>query len=61
MNICNLPTKEVRKTTEGDKVERKTCIDHIFVKREYVTKCSGLIVHDDIKISDHYPITFCIE
>lgn len=49
--IVNTPTKEVYG-------KRKTCIDHVFVKREHVTKVSNLIVHEDIKYSDHYPITF---
>lgn len=62
VNICNMPTKEVwKKAVDGDMLVRKTCIDHVFVRRELVTKCSNLIVHDDIKISDHYPITFCID
>lgn len=53
--ICNMPTKEVK---SKDQLVRKTCIDHIFVRRELVTKCSNLIVHEDVIISDHYPITF---
>lgn len=56
--ICNMPTKEVR---NGDSVIRRTCIDHIFVKRELITRCSELCVHEEIKYSDHYPITFSIE
>ena len=56
--ICNKPTKEVR---SGDSVTRRTCIDHIFVKRDLITMCSELCVHEDIKYSDHYPITFSIE
>ena len=62
VNLCNLPTREERrKTVKGEKLVRKTCIDHVFVRRKFVTKCSELIVHEDIKISDHYPITFCID
>ena len=56
--ICNMPTKEVR---NGDSVTRRTCIDHIFVKRELITRCSEPCVREDIKYSDHYPITFSIE
>lgn len=62
VNICNTPTKIVtNKTADGNKIIRKTCIDHVFVRREFITNCSSLIVHDDISISDHYPITFCID
>ena len=56
--ICNKPTKEVR---NGNSVIRRTCIDHIFVKRELITRCSEPCVREDIKYSDHYPITFSIE
>ena len=49
--ICNMPTK----ITESG---RRTCIDHIFVKKDIITRCSNLIVHEEIKLSDHYPITF---
>lgn len=51
--ICNMPTKKCAK--------RKTCIDHIFVKDIMVTCCSNLIVHEDITLSDHFPITFELE
>ena len=59
--ICNMPTKEVRKEfveagEKKTKIIRKTCIDHIFVKRNIVTQCSNLIVDEDNKLSDHYPI-----
>ena len=57
--ICNMPTKEV-KNKNGELI-RRTCIDHVFVKSSIVDKCSSLIIHEDIKISDHYPITFYIE
>jgi endonuclease/exonuclease/phosphatase family metal-dependent hydrolase len=56
--ICNKPTKEVR---NGNSVIRRTCIDHIFVKRELITRCSEPCVREDIKYSDHYPIIFSIE
>lgn len=52
--ICNMPTKI---TASG----RRTCIDHIFVKEGILTKCSNLIVHEEIKLSDHFPITFEID
>lgn len=51
--ICNMPTK----ITESG---RRTCIDHIFVKENIITKCSDLIVHEEIRLSDHFPITFKI-
>lgn len=50
--VCNMPTKIVYKT------RRKTCIDHVFIRDCYITKCNNLIVHDEIEFSDHYPITF---
>ena len=49
--ICNMPTKI-------NKNGRRTCIDHIFVKTEKVTRCANLIVHEEIQLSDHFPITF---
>lgn len=49
--ICNMPTKV---TTSG----KRTCIDHVFVRDDMVTKCSNLIVKEEIKLSDHFPITF---
>ena len=49
--ICNMPTKI-------NKNGRRTCIDHIFVKKEKVTRCANLIVHEEIQLSDHFPITF---
>lgn len=55
--IVNTPTREYWKDS---KLVRKTCIDHVFVKRKYVSKISNLIVHEDINYSDHYPITFKI-
>ena len=57
--ICNMPTKEIR--YKNGELERKSCIDHIFVKSGIVDRCSSLVIHEDIKISDHYPITFCID
>ena len=57
--ICNMPTKEVR--DENGVLIRRTCIDHVFVKSSIVDKCSSLRIHEDIKISDHYPITFYID
>ena len=56
--ICNLPTKYI--VDAMGKLIRKTCIDHIFIKRELITKCENVKVHDNIKFSDHYPITFNI-
>lgn len=56
--ICNMPTKEV---IENGILKRRTCIDHVFVKSAFVQKCTSLTIHEDIKISDHYPITFCID
>jgi len=52
--ICNMPTK----ITESG---RRTCIDHVFVKEDIITRCSKLIVHEEIKLSDHFPITFEID
>ena len=48
--ICNLPTKETS--------SRRTCIDHIFVRQDMITKCSNVIVHEEIKLSDHFPVSF---
>ena len=56
--ICNLPTKRIENPM-GELI-RETCIDHIFVKRKLVTKCKNVKVHENIKLSDHYPITFNI-
>lgn len=56
--ICNLPTKRIE-NSKGE-IIRETCIDHIFVKRELVTKCENVKVHRNITFSDHYPITFNI-
>ena len=56
--ICNLPTKRV---LHDGVLIRKSCIDHIFVKRPYVTKCSEMIIHENVMYSDHYPITFKID
>lgn len=56
--ICNLPTKRV---LSNGKLVRKTCIDHVFIKRCYVTKCSEFKIHESILYSDHYPITFKME
>jgi len=49
--ICNMPTK----TTKSG---RRTCIDHVFIRKDMVTRCSNLIVHEDVSLSDHFPITF---
>lgn len=57
--ICNLPTKRIE--NYGGELLRETCIDHIYVKRKLVTKCSNVVVHKENTSSDHYPITFCIE
>lgn len=57
--ICNMPTKKV--TNLNGEIIRKTCIDHIFVKRKFVTQCSHVRVHEDVEFSDHYPITFKFE
>ena len=54
--ILNMPTKEIR--DKKNKLIRKSCIDHVFVRERDVTQCSNLVVHEDIKLSDHYPITF---
>ena len=59
VSICNLPTKYIE--NQMGELIRETCIDHIFVKREFVTKCENVIVHKDIRLSDHYPITFNIK
>lgn len=52
--ICNMPTK----ITESG---RRTCIDHIFVSENMITRCANLIVHEEITLSDHFPITFEIK
>ena len=57
--ICNMPTKEIR--NKNRIIIRKSCIDHIFVRRNIVTKCSNLIVNEDNRLSDHYPITVDID
>lgn len=57
--ICNLPTKRI--FDKNKNLIRKSCIDHVFVKREYITRCSSLIVHENVEYSDHYPITFKID
>lgn len=49
--ICNMPTRV-------DKSGRRTCIDHVFVRENMVTKCCNLVVHEDISFSDHFPVTF---
>ena len=56
--ICNMPTKVIFSST--GELLRKSCIDHVFVRRELVSKCSCMKVHEDITFSDHYPITFGI-
>ena len=53
--ICNIPTRV------DPFSERRTCIDHIFVREHLITRCSNLIVHENIKYSDHFPITFELE
>ena len=50
--ICNMPTRVDEKTG------KRTCIDHVLVRDNLVTKCSNLIVHEDISYSDHFPISF---
>lgn len=57
--ILNMPTKEIR--DKENKLIRKSCIDHVFVREINVTQCSNLVVHEDVKLSDHYPITFEME
>lgn len=49
--ICSMPTK----VTETG---RRTCIDHVFVRENMITKCCNLIVHEDVLLSDHFPMTF---
>lgn len=48
--ICNEPTTIYN-----------TPIDHIFVDNNIVYKCSKPIVHNTIKFSDHFPVTFEID
>lgn len=50
--ICNMPTRVDPNT------KKRTCIDHVFVKRNLVSKCSKLIVDEDIEVSDHFPLSF---
>lgn len=56
--ICNMPTKEIG---DNGRIDRRSCIDHVFIKNNIVDRCSSLVIHEDINISDHYPISFCIE
>lgn len=49
--ICHKPTKI---TKSG----RRTCIDHVFVRDNLVADCANLIVHEEVILSDHFPITF---
>lgn len=55
--ICNMPTKIIDKGSIK-RIGTRTCIDHIFVRYDMITKCSDLIVHEDINLSDHFPISF---
>jgi endonuclease/exonuclease/phosphatase family metal-dependent hydrolase len=57
--VCNLPTKRVENYS-GELI-RETCIDHVYIKREIINQCCDVVVHNDIKWSDHYPITFSIK
>lgn len=50
--ICNTPTRI------DPRSNRRTCIDHVFVREEDVTKCANLVVHEEVMLSDHFPITF---
>ncbi len=50
--ICNTPTRIEAKNG------RMTCIDHVFIRLCDVTKCSKLFVHEEVNLSDHFPITF---
>lgn len=62
--ICNGPTREV---WEEGTLSRKTHIDHVFLKdvflkdellKAYYSELKiHVIIHDDVKLSDHYPIT----
>lgn len=54
--ICNMPTKEI-KNIKGELI-RKSCIDHIFIKRKFISKCSNFEIFENVKCSDHYPISF---
>ena len=56
--ICNMPTKEIY--SSNGELLRKSCIDHIYIRRNMVTKCENMVVHNKVKFSDHYPITFCL-
>lgn len=56
--ICNMPTKKILNWNGG--LIRKSCIDHIFVKRSFVANCSDMRVHEDIDYLYHYPISFKI-
>ena len=50
--ICNTPTRI------DPRSKRRTCIDHVFIREEDVTKCAYLVVHEEVTFSDHFPITF---
>lgn len=53
--ICNVPTRI------DPSSKRRTCIDHIFIRENFVTRCSNMRVHEDIIFSDHFPLTFEME
>lgn len=53
-NICNQDTYT---TANG----HLTPIDHVFVHNDVVLKCSNLVVHNEIKHSDHFPLTLEID
>ena|GEM_PF-6097350 len=50
--ICNTPTRV------DPKSKRRTCIDHIFVRNNLVSRCANMRVHENITLSDHFPLTF---
>ena len=50
--ICNMPTRV------DERSKRRTCIDHIFVREDLVSRCSNMVVHEDVAFSDHFPLSF---
>lgn len=59
MCICNFPTKRVE-DYKGNMI-LETCVDHVFVRRKIGTRCSNVIIHNDNKMPDYYPIIFFIK
>ena len=57
--LLNLPTRRV--TGPAREASRESCIDHVFVKRELVTRCTEVKVDRRTDYSDHYPVLLKID